>query len=394
MHHGRRLVTLLSGGRAGWWKSAANAGTIDAGGYPQAEWVDDSAVGGVPGNARSMVNIDGEYAIRQTGTITRIRINLNAWGGEKQIKFNVFRQLGSGVYRVISESSTFTAPSSNDPGVKNFTVSMDARVGDFLGFTIATGASTSVQVETTNTVDMIGMLYLEGEATGDQGSWASIATNVLHLRAFMSPPAIAAAGDSIIRGGPIWHNFLNDAGYDILTYDLTDSPIYQIKETLSTLLEYQNGGRGSSGWESQSTTYAGPMIDTLPLVLVMHCGVNDVSNAVSWNDVEGYMDDVKILINAASKPVHLAVAEILPWTDGDDAQAATIRTWNGSYATWCAANGATLLRCHDAMGQTRVATGELDDLKAAYDDDGVHLTSAGVVAYAAAIKVDLRVIKL
>jgi hypothetical protein len=79
----------------------------------------------------------------------------------------------------------------------------------------------------------------------------------------------------------------------------------------------------------------------------------------------------------------LLIAEILPWTAGTDDQAATLRTWNTNLAAWCAANSATLIPCHDAMAKTRVSTGHLDDLATAYDDDGVHLTQAGVDAYAA-----------
>jgi hypothetical protein len=54
-----------------------------------------------------------------------------------------------------------------------------------------------------------------------------------------------------------------------------------------------------------------------------------------------------------------------------------------------------LLRCHDALGKTRAATGELDDLQDAYDHgDGLHLSAAGLVAQAAAIKADLQNINL
>lgn len=74
----------------------------------------------------------------------------------------------------------------------------------------------------------------------------------------------------------------------------------------------------------------------------------------------------------------LFVNEILPYTSGNDTQAATIRTLNANYATWCAENGATLIQCHDAMGQVRASTGELDDLATAYNHDGAHLTTAGV----------------
>jgi hypothetical protein len=77
---------------------------------------------------------------------------------------------------------------------------------------------------------------------------------------------------------------------------------------------------------------------------------------------------------------------LLPWTNGSDGQAGTVRTWNANLAVWCAANGAHLIECHDPMGQVRISTGELDDMKTAYNQDGVHLSTVGVDALAQIIK--------
>jgi hypothetical protein len=38
------------------------------------------------------------------------------------------------------------------------------------------------------------------------------------------------------------------------------------------------------------------------------------------------------------------------------------------------------------MGQVRISTGELDDLKTAYNQDGIHLKQAGVDMMAQTIK--------
>jgi hypothetical protein len=70
----------------------------------------------------------------------------------------------------------------------------------------------------------------------------------------------------------------------------------------------------------------------------------------------------------------------MPWTAGNDAQAAVIRAFNVNYAAWCETNAASLIHCHDAMAQVRPSTGKLDDMKTTYNYDGVHLTTAGLAA--------------
>ena len=211
----------------------------------------------------------------------------------------------------------------------------------------------------------------------------------------MDPPKLAVAGDSIIRGSYSWDNHTTTNGYDVVTYDLTNDPAYLIADQIGGV-DYQNGGIGSSTWNTQNTNYAQPMIDVLPRVLVMSVGVNDVLTlGATWGDTLTRMNAVKTKVDAASKTVHLAVAEIIPCSDADDTEAGTIRTFNTNYAAWCTANGATLLRCHDALGKVRVSTGELDDIADAYDHgDGIHLSAAGLAALAEAVAPDLKAIKL
>lgn len=116
--------------------------------------------------------------------------------------------------------------------------------------------------------------------------------------------------------------------------------------------------------------------------VVVQVGINDVAAGRTWGDLSASFDTIKTL--AGSK--RLFVMELTPWTAGNDTQAATVRSINASLATWCAGNGSTLISCHDAMGQVRASTGQLDDLATAYDYDGIHYTQAGVDKMATLIK--------
>lgn len=129
---------------------------------------------------------------------------------------------------------------------------------------------------------------------------------------------------------------------------------------------------GSQTFAWVNSTGMPAAVATNPQAILIHCGVNDISDGRTWAQVESDLDGIKAQWSGV-----LFISEILPWTNGTDEQNVTVRTWNDNLATWCAANDATLIATHDAMGQVRVSTGELDDLKTIYDSDGVHPTSAG-----------------
>lgn len=147
-------------------------------------------------------------------------------------------------------------------------------------------------------------------------------------------------------------------------------------------------GVGGIGWTNHgvgSRTFAlmvsnGDYLDALtskPQYLVIHCGVNDVNLSVSWNTLVGHLNTIAQAAKNSNATV--VVDEIFPWSNGTDAQNITVRSYNTNFSTWVQtnANAGKLLRTHDAMGQTRVSTGQLDDLLANYDKDGVHLTTNG-----------------
>jgi hypothetical protein len=131
---------------------------------------------------------------------------------------------------------------------------------------------------------------------------------------------------------------------------------------------------GASGGARES--YKGLSVRVQPY----YDGTNDISNGRAWSAVELNLVSIKAACDTAGVR-RLAICEVLPRSEFTDTEAATVRDWNTRLATWCKRNGAQLITCHDAMGEERVATGELDDLPAAYDaGDGIHLSTAGVEA--------------
>lgn len=196
---------------------------------------------------------------------------------------------------------------------------------------------------------------------------------------------IGGIGDSIMAGHPYPPGYLAplEGGPD---GDPTWQSLYQLQLLYPAGFTFYNGGVGSTG----ASALAGELNTVIPLspvAVICHSGINDLASGAVFADVSATYDTQKGRLDTAG--IHLFMDQILPWTSGNDTQAAEVRTWNTALASWCTGNGATLIASHDGMGQLRVSTGQLDDLKTAYDADGIHPNKAGYTALAAIYKTAL-----
>ncbi|MEI6304743.1 MAG: fibronectin type III domain-containing protein [Candidatus Taylorbacteria bacterium] len=128
-----------------------------------------------------------------------------------------------------------------------------------------------------------------------------------------------------------------------------------------------------------NTTFAWALSTGIPCAIatgartiIIHDGINDIVQGRTWDQALSDLNAIRALVTTQD----LFVDEILPRTTGNDAQAATIRTWNANLDAWSAANNAHFIRSHDIMGKIRASTGLLDDL--GFDTaDGVHPATGG-----------------
>jgi lysophospholipase L1-like esterase len=208
------------------------------------------------------------------------------------------------------------------------------------------------------------------------------ADTVLNIEVTGIPPFLAITGDSIAEGHNTvtpWHGAQHvgsgPAGY-------IESEIgYWLRVYLggSSMLEYQNVALGGEEFDWVAASAITACLDPLPSAILIHCGTNDLGHGRTWAAVQADLDTIRA---AVAGTIDLFIDELLPSNDRNDADAATSRTWNTNLAAWCTANSAVLVQCHDAMGQIRTSTGELDDLADDYNYDGLHLTKAGVMRLA------------
>ena len=204
------------------------------------------------------------------------------------------------------------------------------------------------------------------------------------IEGLTNPPYLCVTGDSIAAGygtSSPWNPLYNDGPEGNLQHEIW----HQLRGLVGTggVLQYQNYAMNGQVFSWVYSTGLVSALAASPAAVLIHCGSNDVWDGISWSETLGFLNSIRTLVPRSTR---LFIDEIWPSGTFSDTQAATVRAWNASYASWCAVNDATLVVCHDAMGEIRASTGYLDNLASAYDSgDQVHPNNAGAGEMAALV---------
>lgn len=328
----------------------------------------------------------------QPSWLTSFEVYVINWASTNEIKLKIFRKNGA-TYDHVYTSEAFSGLTPNATNTLVLASPTLVREGDIWGVYLSYNTSATAAQVSAKSLAGCTNYYETGDITSAGWSPSLHVDNFrMNMRVFGTPANVGYTGDSIMAGhnaGADWRPYLDNivAGIGPVGGTPSSAIPFVCQQTNGLNALFVNASKGSQTFAWVASTGGPAITNEQANVMVVHCGVNDVNTARSWTDVAADLDSVRTM-HARPKP--LFVSEILPWTAGSDAQAATIRTWNTNLAGWCTTNAATLLPMHDALGQLRISTGYLDDLLAAYDQDGVHLTQAGVNAYSTRLYQALR----
>ena len=190
---------------------------------------------------------------------------------------------------------------------------------------------------------------------------------------------IGGVGDSIMMGTPTH----TTAIYSSESGDLNNDVLYTMTRLYAVSPSYTNCGYGGHRWD-QAPSDLQWCTNANPTWILFHYGINDVYHDYTWSQQLPYIINCKAMCDAIG--AKMILDDIFPdsnSTNIPDAKCLIIAQWNANYDLWASTNGVYRIHSHGAMGQTRASTGNLDDLKAAYDSgDGVHLNNAGTAAWA------------
>lgn len=364
-----------------WPISTGSSDRVHYGGTQSASFANNTTLmPGVVAPGRTFLCTQMRQRIWQHGYIRRVVVWITGTNAGTPLRFKVFRPTVNG-YEYVGQSEAVAAGSTGTI-THNLVTPIACQPGDILGFWLQESATLSVSARSASGQNCH---YIAGDITSTltDSQLTTVSDFVPNIEALGIPPFLVATGDSIAEGQHTvtpWEGPLDDG--DGPSGDIEAEVWYWLRNYLggATQLEYQNMALGGQTYAWVVSNALSLIEDALPSAVVIHCGVNDVATGRTWSAVEANLDTIRTTLPAIN--VDLFIDEILPWTAGNNTQAATIRTWNSNLATWCAANNAILVQCHDEMGQTRSSTGQLDNLNDDYDYDGIHLTRAGVMRLA------------
>jgi lysophospholipase L1-like esterase len=363
------------------WQNAQST-LVHVAGYEYTKWADYSSFGA------GYTVMMPQYAFRQDGDVRQFKVNFHSTSNPiGACKFKVFRwNATNSVYDLVAEQA-FTPPSAGSD--IDVTVTIDPPIAVQMGDIPAVYNGTNCILKTDTKTTTVLSRYLNADVTTSD-AFATTTNRAYQFECLTYAPFLAVTGDSIPEGHngtASWHGGLhtNPAGVAILpSGEPTSEMADQLRGSIGDgmILQYQNLSLGSQTFAWVASNGIVECLVVKPHTVLIHCGVNDVAGGRTWEQVEADLNTILTAVNAANPKPRVLIDEIFPWTAGSDANAAILRTFNANLATFASANGWTLVRCHDAMAQTRVSTGELDDYKTGYGAaDNVHLSATGVLAW-------------
>lgn len=331
---------------------------------------------GTPG--RSLMGNSNLHRIRQNGNLVRIQTYFTLTADVSQSFLDVWRFDGSYFDRIHHvDISALDAD-----GLNTITLPSPIAVqrGDYVSLSGMLSNINSVVLSDSTVVGDV--YYTAGYPSASNFDWLSESHLDNHgctVKGFGQAPMVVILGDSIISGASPSTSLIEAA----TTFTLANSLCYQLEQQ-NALLVSQNMGLGGTSTTQIAARITADCINLKPKIAILQGGVNDIAGGVisKATYLENYRNMIEACQAAQIVPV---VCKILPWTNGTTGQMQTRDDWSedletlvGTYA------GAIFVDFDEGMGLFRSGgdPGNLWDLQVAYDSDGIHITTAGVIQMA------------
>ncbi|MDD5041488.1 MAG: DUF2341 domain-containing protein [Candidatus Peribacteraceae bacterium] len=335
-------------------------------------------------NTMDFVSVGHKYRIRQNGSITRVRLYTKLTASMTGFYIRIWRKDGA-TYDLVGTSNNIASQLAADQysTIDLSTPITGVQEGDYYGYRIEAGGAFYARTSQTGVTTYAITNSTPSDTDFDWEGQTAFAGTVLPIELYMQAPQIVGIGDSIMSGAP------NHAAY-LVSSLTTSNPSTTILANLSTLTgyTYQNMGVGGQTTTSIASRFSADVLNLKPRVVVSEGGVNDINGGGSKTT---FINNWTAMLDAAeadSAVTRVLVLKILPWTNGTTTQMQTLDDWNASLATLAAGySKAVVVDVSSYVGQFRVGgdPGNLWDIQAAYDADGVHFTAAGYAQIAQAL---------
>ncbi len=352
------------------------AGPYDTAASGAGNW---GCAGCLPGEYRYFVTIGQKYRIRENGTISRVRIYTYLKTNVTGFYIDVWRKNGSNYDLVGTSENIIDSLVSADYATIDLASPISGvQEGDYYGYHMTFSAGSSSAFFARTSVSGVTTYYATNSTPNSTNyNWtgqSSLAGAVLPIELYMTAPQFAFIGDSIIAGHPGHYSFLEATA--------TTNIASTIENQFGALgsYTYQNMGIGSQTTTNIAARFTNDIINLHPTVVVLEGGVNDIAGGAAKSTFISNWTTMLAAAQASSSVQYILVLKILPWTNGTNTQMQTRDDWNASLVALASSySKAIVVDASTYVGEFRAGgdAGNLWNIQAIYNADGVHFNQAG-----------------
>ncbi len=349
--------------------------------------------------SREFLTVRHTNRIRQNGTLSRVSFWCAGNTALTACYITVWRKDGATYDRAgISENIAASMVAGQTVTVDLASPITGVLEGDYIGYRVERSEGGVYQFDD-QTVAGTNTRYVTNTApaTADY-DWdgATGASNYVVIQAYMTAPVFVGIGDSIMAGHPAHYGYCEATA----TEDLDGHLCYLLSQLWQNKT-WQNMGIGSQTTTDLAARVTTDLVNLAPAYALLEGGINDIvaiddpSNAGQVATAKAvFLTKWTALLDACDgASITPVVMLMFPWTNGTNTEMQVRDDWNASLTTLAAEyTGAVVVDCGSTIGQNRADgdPGNLWDLQAAYNADGIHLTVAGYTAVAGAVRNALK----
>jgi lysophospholipase L1-like esterase len=340
--------------------------------------------GHVAAGYREFITIGQKYRIRQSGTITMIKLYTADSANITGFYIKIWRKSGNG-YDLVGKSENLANRLVNGDFA---TITLNTPIagiqeGDYCGYRLEESGEHYAFYATrdSNVATCLMTDTTPGEKDFNWEAQSKISDLVLPIELYMASPDIVFIGDSIMAGFPSHRSFLEIASKTD-TASTIEWHFYSLTKN-----SYQNMAIGSQTTVNIASRFYNDVVRLKPKIVIIEGGVNDIATGKATKS-EFLNSWAEMLKSANDNNIQAVVLLILPWTNGNAAQMNTLDDWNSALKIMAVEYGAIVVDAKEYVGQTRAGgpEGNFWNIQPQYNVDGVHFNSDGHKKIAEAIR--------
>ncbi len=366
---------------------ARNADIVQVGPYDTVL----AALGNISGGTtvHEGITVAHHYRIRQTGTITQVKLYLSNKTYLTSFYIRIWRKLGPTNYYLVGASENILA--SLTAGQTN-TVTLaspitNVKEGDYVAYMFEISGGSPFQVLTARTGVPNCNLYYKADATPTTAGYAWEAQSVaagyaVPIEVGMQAPHVVAIGSSITEGATEHRSYCENLASSPSLSRPDQTWLYYFAAMTNFECVYQNMGISGQTSTQIEARFATDVAAKKPRYAFIQAGLNDIylGSVTKAQFLANWTSMLNQCVAGSTVPV---VGLITPWYDnnGTSAQMRIMDDWNASLSALAATYPAAILvdfKHYIAAFRPSGDAGNYWNLQAVMDcGDKLHLSSRG-----------------